>query len=281
MTSRVHVIPVGLSLLKKLEGKDILGSVYERNLWQALRDNNDAESLLPAEALTELDGLPHDLCPEWQGIDVYFQRHVNDDQDSWVFVGSDTEKGSQAALLTAMRQARLKNVPLQYIDDPAESNPRLTAGACVVARIPGLDLSSPELPRQTFTALGGLGRLIVQSRPETAVVFHLSGGYKAMLPYFLTVAQAVKTKLGREVVDAYCFHETGTGSLVELPVPRFTGKLAELLGTLARVSDGGTVDVPSGNEFKYLEGLYVESKPLIGYELNPSGVVIAGSLWTG
>ncbi|MCI2423632.1 hypothetical protein MOQ72_40125 [Saccharopolyspora sp. K220] len=301
MSSRLHIIPVGISLLNFLEGrrKDcddgarkrghpvLRGVLGNRDVWQELRTRPQETVEVPdavlgadhAKARLALAGLEPKACAEWDALDRYKQQFPEAELDTWVFVGSDTEEGSRAAVLTALGHTyRQENVSLRYVDNPhtSEGFP-LQPGGCYVARIPGLDLSSgADLPEKTWLGLGGLGGLAVRcstqlqaaaSTRHYKVVFHLSGGDKAMLPYFLTMAEAVRTKLqkdgnppvqkdGNPPIEAFCLYEQGSRP-VALPVAHFTGSLRERVFNLAEASNGGETDVDDMS-VDGLVGLYLD-----------------------
>ncbi|MER7011664.1 hypothetical protein ABT324_09585 [Saccharopolyspora sp. NPDC000359] len=313
MTSRLHIVPVGISLLNRLEGKPkgsggrgighpvLRGVLGNRDVWRELRAGpgevvDVPDSVLGADhaaARLALEALEPKVCAEWYALDRYAEQFPEAGQDTWVFVGSDTEEGSRAAVLTALGHSyRQEGVPVRYVDDPhtADGFP-LQPGGCHVVRIPGLDLSSREgLPEETWLGLGGLGGLVVRyarqleqpsSTPLLNIVFHLSGGYKAMLPYYLTMAEAVRTTVLKKqlvLVEAFCLYEQST-NLVALPVAHFTGELLERIEKLARASRGGEVDIDP-RTVNGLVGLYLYEELRGGRRgLTPAGKIIARTLW--
>ena len=151
-------------------------------------------------------------------------------------------------------------------------------GEIHLARIPSLDMALPvALPDPAATeapevvrglSLGEIGRLIAHTARQVAVgdwtvVFHLTGGYKAMLPYFLVVAEAVQTvlveKAGRDpqTVRAYCLHEESQRP-VELPIRWLS------LGNFAaaqRMSELACTGVDvCGGQLNDLVGLYLDPR---------------------
>jgi hypothetical protein len=307
VTSRLHIVPVGISLLDSIADEwppDLRDALRSRDLWDDLATATGAgagtavpDTVLGADGYpvdqvrARLRDLPVEACAEWQALDRYNDEFGRAGQDTWVFAGSDTENGSRAGLLAALGHAhRQPDVPLHYLSTPGPAAHSLLApGAAYLTRLPGLDLASPgatPVPQTTWQAMGDLGGLVVLSVAQATgrpyeVVFHLSGGYKAMLPYFLTMAQAVRTELisrPTTKVAAYCLHESSRRP-VPLPVPYFTGVIAEWIGELARVSSSGEFEVDE-KVADGLAGLYLEDEVRHGKRrFTPAGIIIARALW--
>lgn len=299
--SRVHIVPVGVSLLDVIEDTwppRLRDALADRDLWKHLAETVHAggtvtDTLLgvgdhdSGEVRAELDTLKPKHCAEWHALDRYRDEFGGSDTDTWVFVGTDTETGSRAAALVALGHLhRHQNLTLHYLDTPGDGHASyLHSGRAYLMRLPGLNLAAHHtVPDSAWQAMGELGALLALAvsnahhRHET--VFHLSGGYKAALPYFLTVAQAVRTtNNGRyaATVSAYSLHEHSNRP-IPLPVPYLTGTPLDLMKHVASTIDSDTTvadDVATD-----LIGLYLESEVRQGRRrLTPEGTIVARTLW--
>ncbi len=131
--------------------------------------------------------------------------------DRVVLLASDTAEGMLAALLNAARFRRPVRVHAQpLLDGTADGVPLIEAGSdepVHILRIPGL------LPDRTTTfteAIENVAKALVWAAllhrpPRTELALHLSGGYKATLPYLVSFAEYVKGE--RPPLRAFCLHE--------------------------------------------------------------------------
>ncbi|MGW5219896.1 hypothetical protein ACWEQA_18685 [Nocardia sp. NPDC004085] len=250
MSTVLNLIPVGLSILDELEGAGQLTELAHSLDPHALGPGNDVvraeitrhtgtnqvvdlPALLgPHHAVPRSVYSEHHLCAEWTALAVERRSPVAGDPDTghtYVYLASDTNDGLRAATLLAAGSAEHPH-QLRYIDDPTVNTFReseLVRGHSYICRIPGLDPATTALPPETLRALGSVGRaaaLTAWARLDQRwrIALHLSGGQKAMLPYWLGVTEAISTWLRqkgtRTPIRAWATHETRRDKRLELPV---------------------------------------------------------------
>ncbi|WP_103349709.1 hypothetical protein [Amycolatopsis sp. CA-128772] len=294
MTGLLHVVPVGTSLLKHLAA-DRRVSVPLRNalaggapLRGLLRqaDRGDGRLMLEpllhadpgqAAAVTaQLQQLTPDHSAELTALDAHDRTRTEPagpGRDSIVLVATDTDDGLRAAALLAhLLAARTGSLP-RYADDPvaAPAGVTVAAGQVLLVRIPGLDLDVGGAPdSRTWLSVGEVGRAVAldlcDTRAESRAIFHLTGGYKALLPYLLLTADAVATvircRLGPGTrVTAQVLHETSEQP-VRLPVRWLTGTLLERAQDLSRAA--GTRDHLIVDDLHDFRGTYLRDEPFTG-----------------
>ena len=198
----------------------------------------DPAAVFPAavEPLREARATPS-LCVEWRSLEIDKLRPPATGQhrgDAYVFVSTDTEAGLLAA--TAVAVGTANKAAIRYIDDPATEQfrrHRIEPGQVHVCRIPDLDLSEPDrIGTATWQALGSIGHVAAETARQPAdvaapwrIVVHLSGGYKAMIPSMLVMAEAISSLLAateddnkhNATISAWTLHEdapdTATGRI--------------------------------------------------------------------
>lgn len=293
MTNVLHVIPVGVSLLTAInEGRcngldhvlapeAIAPTPLDKHL-VALADHGRlaVDAFLPDPII--LANANTECGAEWTSVKIYCADAANaspadadvQQQDSMLFLSTDTGDGLRAATLVAGRYAAQRSVPIRLagfeglpVGVPHE------LGEVILARIPDLDLSGdrPNRPSDdTWRVLGEWGKAIAATCGNAAyrgwdVVFHLNGGYKALVPYLLVMAEGVNTLLRvtdprdghirQPVVRAVTSHESGmpVGHLVDLPV-RYLGH--RLVEHLRRMSATLSRSERPGREVAEVEGLF-------------------------
>jgi hypothetical protein len=317
MSGRINIVPVGTSLLTNFDRGNKPAKVVTEALLPAnfskdnegkkvaveLRSTCDERGVLdlrallhhsPArsdEALHRLSGLGVQYCAEWAGLAAR-DAPVTDDE-VLLFVASDTDDGLRAAVLVAAHYAYSTGRPVQYVDDPSAPSAlssAFTPGTIVVVRIPRLDLDPLNNNRpddNTWLGIGDLGAAIARkanvatSPPE--VVFHLSGGYKALLPHFLVVADGVQSVVrgtfGESAlcVRAQVLHESSNAP-VALPIRwLYAHSLTRVEGLVREVGHGVDVDAAARPTFR---GTYLEDAEHNGRRrLTPVGMIMVRTLW--
>jgi hypothetical protein len=283
------VVPVGISLLNALDRKlmdreirtalrNALNPAVLRGqagpqgppdpVRQAIRAASrqasgrlDFATLLPGVAgpLQALRGRP-DLCAEWQSVAVETNNPPAGDPDdgrpAYVFISTDTDEGLRAGTFLAAGFSGDTNV--YYVDNPqAEFRSRaIEPGQAYLCRVPGLDLAKAAgINDGTWRAIGDIGHTIAETArlaPDGRwrVVLHLSGGYKAMIPYLLVMAEGInsvcknpdRTTKGREpTLRAFMLHESDDSYRVDVPVRALEGKLFADLLTVKQADEDGTL----------------------------------------
>ncbi|KLL13026.1 MULTISPECIES: hypothetical protein [Protofrankia] len=229
----VHLLPCGTSILANLrpprsvtslESDDVrvLTDWAERTLTAGVlaRPQTWAESFRDEvgpylASITDCQR-PVRLSAEVASLHRY--RPFLDADDRIVLLASDTAEGVLAAVLNAARFRRPVRVHAEpVLDSLAEGVPLL--GGAVGARPaePGEPVHVLRIPRllpdrtTTFTeAIENVAKALVWAAllhrpPLTDLVLHLSGGYKATLPYLVSFAEYVNGE--RPKVFAFCLHE--------------------------------------------------------------------------
>ncbi|MCK9874110.1 hypothetical protein MRI28_31580 [Nocardiopsis dassonvillei] len=294
---------LGMKQLQDALGPDLAAEVRTRtgDLYNREEDHFDGEGYLEQSAaeITALLAGQHaaaqDLCEtvkelrlrvwgrqmsaELNTLAAYYKsespRLAAD--DTAVLITSDTAAGLRAGLFNALIMVGGDTDRVLYPADPA---PALADahGKVVLVRLPGLDpeLNPDAADRGFYTAMRTLGvlgghlyRLALQ-RP-TQFRFHLSGGFKAALPFLLALAEAMRTIGGPQTVTAHALHETSfdQGSLM-LPLRSLNLTVRQARTLLQGADTDGRLPAEPADA-SYLRGfLYEETAPGM-YRLTPYG----------
>lgn len=318
-TRYVHIVPVGTSLISHLEQtQGTSGAAVPRVLRNVFRPERPiAETLRAASANGRLNLTPHlqpdeDLaekaahalaqlepatCAELSTLETFQVHDARADPaaDVLVLVASDTGPGLRAAALLAHRLAAASGHLPRYVHDPLADGQALTLtlteGPVILLRIPGLDLTRDKRPDpRTWQSLGELAFAVATTLCEAPhgwhAEFHLTGGYRATLPYLLMAAEAVHTVVRRRLpqisdrVRATVVHESSTGreNAVPLPVRFLTGALLDAVQELSTMAGENAFVTEDHSDM--LRGLYVEDEPSDGrWNLTELGLITTRVLW--
>jgi hypothetical protein len=195
--------------------------------------------------------------------------------DSAVLIPSDTFVGLRAALWNAVALAGGDLDRVRYTPDLDPDRPLgEIAGHVLITRIPGMHAGTDKGFRAAMRHLGLLGRLLVDTaKPGRRIDFdfHLSGGYKAAIPYLIGLAEGLRSLPGGHHVEAYVLHEATEGNAIRLPLRRVTVESVD--EELARGWDRqGRRSRPPHGGVLFLEGYaYQESEDRDGWVLTPFG----------
>jgi hypothetical protein len=283
---RMNVLPVGRSLLTSVEDKAELAGLRGVLELQGPDDpGNPSRSVhVELERLTDpttrvLDlhrvlssedewavvlGATTDACAEWTATEVPDPPGwAGPNGHSYVLIASDTNDGLRSAVLTAARYTA--NRTMRYVAEPTAAPDReIEPGEVVLYRIPGLNLARGDLPDQVWFSLGAVGHTIQRTATDATagrwdVVLHLTGGYKAMLPYLLVMAEGIKSVFEDhdEVSDplptirGVTVHQDNVDTQVELPI-RWISRdwRQELLALKQCVGNGSAVPSDRWNGWK-------------------------------
>lgn len=309
MTVTMHVLPVGLSLLTRAKTEQFLRGL--RTVLRPAMFDGDANRSRKVQA--ELARLAHPatgeldlnavlpsaehwravrsdnprLCAEWTSVAVEQSRTSG--PGAFVLIASDTDDGLRSAVFVAGQYAPDRRI--HYVDDPvgAALTMALEPGGVYVFRIPGLDLENHAMTDATWFALGSVGHAIQRTARRAIagrwdVVLHLTGGYKAMLPYLLVMAEGIETvfkaagsTLGERTptLRAVSVHEhdpdAPLSKLVQVPVPiRWVESYP--LQALRDLKDGTLTDARvTGDEWREWQGQWIEAG---GGKLSPAGMIL-------
>ncbi|MFC0438058.1 hypothetical protein [Kutzneria buriramensis] len=251
----------------------------------------DAATLLgPARDLVSALRAHPQLCAEWTSVHAELDAQPAGDPHqghAYLVLASDTAEGLRTATLVAHGLAEA--TPVRYTDDPGTTPFRrglIRPGEVVLCRIPGLDFADEHgLGAATWDALGAIGNVAAASALNPAlaarwrVVLHLSGGYKALIPYLLVMAEAMNSvfhdpERGGEhppVIEAVMLQEYSEGRRLAVPVRSFQNALYAELVALARHARAGTLaSITSGS----LLGLCLDQHK----QLTPMGRIMVAVL---
>jgi len=206
----MHVLPVGRSILTRAEA----GAPELQPLFRVLPPGTDVRAELvahtdPHDYRLDLDrilttpqqraavrGGEWHLCAEWQSVAVA-GRDRSDDGRAYVLIASDTDDGLRSAAFVAGQY--VQDGRFYYIHEPLDATHlRIEPGAAYIIRIPGLDLAARRADDTTWFSLGTVGHAIQQTAGQATagrweVLLHLTGGYKAMVPYLLIMAEGINS----------------------------------------------------------------------------------------
>lgn len=306
----LHLVPVGLSLLNHLEqpvlARDELpGSAI--TVRDALRWAAGGPTWELDWARLELAGLPRSQAAsdpadaaEWTSIAAITaeRRHAAAAGHAYLFLATDTDDGLRAAALVA---ARYHRGTTRYLHEPLTAGRLLLEpGDVVICRIPDLNLGETKPTSTTWRSLGAIGRLVADTALQTArgeweVVLHLSGGYKAMIPYLIEMAEGIHTRLRdvsrdavhRPGIRAVVIHESSLKSgrdqrppiVIDVPVRAIEGDLLAVARRLAEMARPHR-DLVETSAADALLGLLIDRDPETDRKrrLTPAGLMMVTML---
>lgn len=254
----VHLVSVGLTLRDSLaDPKQFLDSDHE-DVFYALLDR--AETLIPSRGdldrhrkeiarqlvpntseadrlLTEINEVRPDLwlsraSAELAALARYSDRRSTDlprkarldagSKDTVVLLTTDTVAGLRSALWNALALTSGDPTRVLWLPTPQDpvSHPE---GKVIIAPITGLAVGDPDAMFRAMRNLGLLGHALVDDivGPGKDYVFHLSGGYKATIPYLIGLAEGMRGLKDKDKVasvTAYVLHEDDLSHLIPLPL---------------------------------------------------------------
>jgi hypothetical protein len=241
----VHLISVGLSLLRKLrnphgelpDGNESLvltisrcdprpGSLLDSSttrqeasdwLAKTLADHDSAAQFPDVMKAVRLATWPRTMSAELETFAKGQQSgtFALSRGDIAVLICSDTPDGLLAGLWNAVALVGGDLSRVTYVSDPSDvPDPSGTLGhvrgRVVLARVTGMDAGTSGF-RDAMGGLGLLARHLFASgslkEPEE-FRFNLSGGFKAAIPYLIGMAEAVRS------IDATCLSDIGAADLM-------------------------------------------------------------------
>ena len=274
----VHVLPCGTSILRNLAA-GVRGSPLTSVQLGAMGNWADNELLRDQPASQWSQSFDRDIGPHLPGL-----RAVQDPvrlsaetasltryagragglgpTDLVVLLASDTPEGVLAALLVAAalrRGIRVHAAPPPNVAGDGELLVGEDSGdqPVHVMRIPDL---LPDSTVRFTAAMSALARGMLwagqgRRRPNGAgLVVHLSGGYKATLPYLVVMCEYLKAL--QRPVQAFCLHEGDPGSAVLPDLVEIFLRSVDLdadLAVLAQAAAGHMPTDPRLYDFAYEE----------------------------
>ncbi|SNQ49707.1 conserved hypothetical protein [Frankia canadensis] len=266
----VHVLPCGTSILRNLQPPfDAAGPLRaqvrdltdwaRRELAAAGRADPRAWAAALDDAIADVRGPlraaqnPVALSAELAGLDRHVTRPA--DTDRIVLLASDTADGVLSAILVGVALNR----PIDYYPAPVRNN---TDRPCPVltdpVRLP-VDLIRIEglLPDSTARFEGAMAQLgsamawAARLDRSAPLVIHLSGGYKATIPYLVTLTEYLAKAW--PPVEAWCLHEGDDANNPDPQPLRIRLRSVDLAADLRAVSLAARGEHPGGRllDFAY------------------------------
>lgn len=143
-------------------------------------------------------------------------------KDTAILICSDTVRGQLAGLWNAAVLAGGDLARVRYSSAPGEVPSDLRGHARFV-RVPGLEAGTDAGFREAMRGLGALGRTLLDSGgigADEPFRFHLSGGFKASVPYLIGLAEGLRSLDFERDIEAYVLHEFTMSSAIRLPLRR-------------------------------------------------------------
>ena len=131
-------------------------------------------------------------------------------RDIAVLICSDTARGLLAGMWNALALTEADPARIRYLPEP-DGQLGDIRGRAVLARVRHMDAGNEKGFRQAMAGLGRLGRHIFESGQldkGEEFRFHLSGGFKAAVPYLIGLAESIRS------VDAKCLSELHASHLM-------------------------------------------------------------------
>ena len=303
----LHLIPVGLSLLDKIErgalprlrsalavdelpgSADTVRDALAQSTGQ--RYELDLDRLGLTEVPRTASALDSSMAAEWTSVAAVRgeARYANVDGEACVFIATDNDLGLRAAVLVAAHYHHT----IYYLHEPLTvGRLAIRPGDVFVCRIPDLNLGDDAPTHATWRSLGAVGWQVAEVVTQTpggewAVVVHLSGGYKAMIPYVMILAEGIHSRMRVEQqMRAVAIHDPEIGTnptrkhvVVDVPVRRIEGDLliaAEKLKKLERLIPPDSNIVGAGAP-KDLLGLFIE-RAGSAYRVTDPGLIVVNVL---
>lgn len=204
------------------------------------------------------------LSAELETVRAYNRNMVVDD-DLTILLASDTEDGRACAIWTAIALAKGDVDRVLYLGGVGQETRlvRPEKGQILVLSVEGLDAQQSGEFERAMEVLGYVARLLVGNRGrgidpllkrQEKVFFHLSGGYRATVPYLIATAEWLLS-LGHDA-QAHVLPEEAEKSL-QIPLRRLpVGMIARELAVF------GEHTAPVVPEGALLEGYaYVRRPP--------------------
>jgi len=140
--------------------------------------------------------------------------------DLVVLLATDTVPGLVAAVWNALRLAAGDPGRVRYRPSPGHAPLGDARGCAVITRVGGLDAGDERGFTEAMGGLGELGRLLRDATPrDEPYALHLSGGFKAAIPYLVGLAEAFRSVDPGRDVRAYVLHDTAAPSAPPIPLP--------------------------------------------------------------
>ncbi|MGH3936693.1 MAG: hypothetical protein ACRDS1_17215 [Pseudonocardiaceae bacterium] len=300
----LHLVPVGRSLLIHLDQGTsptlrsalAVDELPVDTVGEALRQATGQDHELDLQRL-RLTGVPAaalaldtGTAAEWTSVAAAQPRSGVVDGEAYLFIATDTDDGLRAAVLLAARYQH----PLRYLHEPLTAgDPEIEPGDVYLCRIPDLDLGSREPTGTTWRSLGTVGRLAAKTAAQTGrgdwqVIVHLSGGYKAMIPYLMVLAEGINSIFQdlhtrypatsyRPTIKAVAVHESSLDRVVPIPVRFIQDPLLAGARKLAELTRPDS-DIIRTDAADQLLGLFIERKGEGTRRLTEAGLIMVSLL---
>jgi hypothetical protein len=265
VTGTLHLVPTGLSIAEGLRtgrGRPADGAAARRapdnlaHLVEAFQEHADRDRAVSdlirhhAEAgavaapaavrQLQLTRWDRNLSAELHSLaESHVRLETGAGASAVVLVATDTDDGLLCATLNALALPGAR--ALRYAPAPDRIQ-ECTPATVTIVKIPGMDLAHADDFTTAMRHLGLLGRRLHELHPTTPVKFHLSGGYKAAMPFFISIAEGLRTlRDDPGTITACCLHEQtqGVNRLIAVPLRYFPGRMQQLARSdIDAVADG-------------------------------------------
>lgn len=296
----LHLVSVGSTLLDALEAPsrirdldpDLADAIREESPTRILSDIAGTDSTAAAAELAaclsagtdqhrHLTRLVHEIRPgRWPSVSSAEldtltrapggRRHLAED-DVAVLLATDTVDGLTAALWNALALTGGDLDRVEYLDGPA-APPTAPRGRALIVRVPGLDSRTESDFTRAMEGLGTLGRTLVTkvaASGDENFLFHLSGGYKAAVPYLIGLAEGLRSLPRKGAVQAFMLHRDTQGDAIRLPLRRMNLKL--LHKALGPFRDNGRTALRPPDDRVFEGYAYDSTADGTGFELTAFG----------
>ncbi|WP_434739317.1 hypothetical protein [Micromonospora sp. SH-82] len=238
----VHLISVGCSVLNAFHRpREFFGDIHPvitRHKPQHVLDDVGTSTAAMSDRLTvwfgvggdlpttqanliravEADRWPVKVCAEMETFHRVTGRRRIADDDLVVLLATDTVDGLVSGMWAAVGLAGGAPERIRFVDTPGSITPQ--PGVAIV-RVPHLDASNESGFAKAMSGLGSLGQALLPGPhgPAETFHFHLSGGFKAAIPYLIGLAEGLRSFPDTQVtaVEAHMLHDT-SDRVIRLPL---------------------------------------------------------------
>jgi hypothetical protein len=190
--------------------------------------------------------------------------------DTAILICSDTVAGLLAGVWNAVALVGGDVSRTRYLVDPGQVRTS-EVGTVTIARVPGMDAGTEAGFVEAMGWMGALAKGLLD-HPRLAgepLECHLSGGYKAAIPYLIGLVEWIRSAGQGGTVEAFVRHEETTGRPIRLPLRRIPREIVQDELGQGWDQDGSRDGRPPG----LLDGYaYHYDETLKKWKLTPYGV---------
>lgn len=190
--------------------------------------------------------------------------------DTAILICSDTVHGLLSGVWNGVALVGGDVSRVRYVVDPGQIRAS-EAGTVTIARVPGMDVGTEAGFVEAMGWMGALtrGLLDCPRSGREPLECHLSGGYKAAIPYLIGLAEWIRSAGWDGAVEAFVRHEATTGRPIRLPLRQIPAETVRHELGQGWDKDGCRDGRPPGLLAGYA---YDYNETLKKWELTPYGV---------